>query len=475
QQVDGSAGAAEEGLCFLERLQHEPYWDEVTPLPAPPADAALACGRCRGHVLLDAEEQLRRPAALLLDWDAVAQYVAPLAHVPPAELRAGGGGRGGGNLSWRFPSWRAPEGPSYETMTLSDGLDSAWRALAQRRQAPGGSSECLRSLRCSTALLVGEAVQLARGALALDAPAEDWEAFVSAWPASMPWRALLERGWGRAVVGALLLLSATAREAPLTNWRAVSAPARAPETQGARGAEPPCSAWDTVLRLLLGAASSGAGALATALAAAPPPGACGGPAAWLRAARPALQFAAAALGEPGVVGPRPAAVGGASYGLCSAEVLRVPLGARGAASLHISRPPSWGRSRSEDVAGRRWLRVEVLLFVSTTDGCVRMTTYGKTADVRQYYSHALTLPEAHLLQWRCVVPAAGSAAPRGYAAHAFSPYGYDSMLYCDVPANGERSDRTSSSFRIPARICRSSNEDRVVYGGVECFAVVSLF
>ena len=54
-----------------------------------------------------------------------------------------------------------------------------------------------------------------------------------------------------------------------------------------------------------------------------------------------------------------------------------------------------------DQLGRPWLRLEVLHFVSTTDGTVRLTVYGHLKRDQKYYAQALTLPKALVQKWHC--------------------------------------------------------------------------
>eukprot|EP00913_Durusdinium_trenchii_P014220 g13346.t1 len=97
-----------------------------------------------------------------------------------------------------------------------------------------------------------------------------------------------------------------------------------------------------------------------------------------------------------------------------------------------------------DSLGRRWLRLELLHFVSSTDGAVRLTVYGHLQRDRKYYAQALTLPLALQQKWHCALESLESDPLQARVASFF---GYDAIAYCDFPVEGTFQELVTKDLR----------------------------
>ncbi|CAJ1355909.1 unnamed protein product [Effrenium voratum] len=345
------------GVCLLERLQHEPYWDNV---PVEPITGSCRAGTGTLSSQAEALEAMR--------WPSLRQYVQPLAYVDYTDARDLD------RISWKFPSWRA-EGPLHETMTLSDGFNTLWRALQETlRSHPCG-------LECAAAVLLGETMQFTREALARPGqrlPPPLREAFCRA-----PWRAWLKSGWAWPLLEALAAASA------------------AEAAEAASALEAACVGQLQELLTDCEAVQQLPAALCGCLD-----------------ARPMLRLAAACLA------PRPIFLGGTERRLSHTLCDLVSQQLDDTVALHVHGASAY---LQEDAEGRPWLRLEVLHFLSTLDGAARLTVYGHLARDRKYYAQALTLPLGLMKKWRCTLD--------GHTedARLTSFFGYDAILYCDIP------------------------------------------
>ncbi|CAE8610873.1 unnamed protein product [Polarella glacialis] len=452
-RIPAAGGAADSTpACLLERLQHEPFWDAV-PLTRSSQRQQLLSAEGGFDDLSDVGQQVRCEVSaetllpegqagldltmgFLQNWPMVSQYLQPLAYLAYSHFSA----PGNGTLPrpyWQSPSWRAREGPAHETMTLSDGLNTAWGTLRQAVRHAGTRRHCLRDVdgTCVAAMLVGELLQIARGALAhsqwaasasmaegvkADPLLQRLESLRRPWP----WHALLHAGWGPSLLGALLAI-------PLAGDLQLAVRDREALTGSA------CCSWvDTMTALLEADRLQPEESVSSALERAPSRRCCGGFARWLVAGRPSLMLAAASLDihRPrwGSQQQQPQQQRTLTHTLCqSQDVLQVQV-AGGDVVVHIHGASAFVR---RDVDGGMWLQLEILHFVSTTDGAVRLTVYGKTAHNLRYYAQALTLPLAHLAQWTCR-PSWDKSGPRNSKdspARLTSFFGYDSVAYCEVP------------------------------------------
>eukprot|EP00439_Symbiodinium_sp_Y106_P013641 s252_g1.t4 len=371
-------------VCHLERLQHEPFWDHVPIIQRDwniPPDCAPGAATLLGADGLDwAIDAMHLPSLM--------SYVQPLAYQYYADAV-----ERTERIGWRFPSWRSRDPSLVESMTLSSGLHTVWHSF---QEALKSAPHCGR--RCAGAALIGEALQVLHDALVRPSErppgAETLAAALrAAWPHLREERVPLLR--------IMLLLPEIASEAFAEDADACS--------------------WEP-LRMLLSASKCQAAAK-IALASAPV-------AQCLRTLRPLWE-----LGVSCFEGYQPLFLSSQrrlTHVLCDEAVLGVPL-LDSQVMMHIHGAAGF---LQEDSAGQTWLRLEVLHFMSSLDGAVRLTVYGHLKKDRGYYAQALTLPIGLLLRWRCRLSDDDTAED----ARLISFFGYDAIIYCDIPIKKEQVD-----------------------------------
>eukprot|EP00927_Polykrikos_kofoidii_P046774 TRINITY_DN40911_c0_g2_i1.p1 TRINITY_DN40911_c0_g2~~TRINITY_DN40911_c0_g2_i1.p1 ORF type:complete len:534 (-),score=77.04 TRINITY_DN40911_c0_g2_i1:199-1779(-) len=184
---------------------------------------------------------------------------------------------------------------------------------------------------------------------------------------------------------------------------------------------------------------------------------CGGLVPWLKAAQPTLILASGSAKSGGFLhGVDNGAV--LTHSLCQVDplgeedgIVRVqrvqgsgipPVGSGAglAQALILHAHGATVRRVCDESSRFCWHRVELLHFVLASDGCVRVGSYGGTnARERNYYAHALTDPDGHLARWGCSIASANSTSfwhpAEPVKATVVSSFGYDSVLYCDVPVD----------------------------------------
>ncbi|OLQ07148.1 hypothetical protein AK812_SmicGene9471 [Symbiodinium microadriaticum] len=371
-------------VCHLERLQHEPFWDHVPIIQREwniPPDCAPGAATLLGADGLDlAMDAMHLPSLM--------SYVQPLAYQYYADAV-----ERTKRIGWRFPSWRSRDPSLVESMTLSSGLHTVWHSF---QEALKSAPHCGR--RCTGAALLGEALQVLHDALARPserpAAAEALaEALGAAWPHLREERVPLLR--------IMLLLPEVASEVFAEDADACSSES---------------------LRMLLSASKCQAAAK-IALASAPV-------AQCLRTLRPLWE-----LGVSCLEGYQPLFLSSQrrlTHVLCDEAVLGVPL-LDSQVMMHIHGAAGF---LQEDSSGQTWLRLEVLHFMSSLDGAVRLTVYGHLKKDRGYYAQALTLPIGLLLRWRCRLSDDDGVED----ARLVSFFGYDAIIYCDIPIKKEQVD-----------------------------------
>lgn len=379
-------------ICLLERLQHEPFWDHV---PIVESDKQ----RCspKSSTLLPVKGGLE---ILLgsLHWPSLRQYLQPLAYVSYVDAV-----QHVDRIVWKFPSWRA-EGPLHETMTLSDGFNSFWHALQE------SLVECTSS-SCLAAVLLGETVQTAREALARPHEIPSWKSLQAALRQPLPWKAWLETNWAVPLLESFQALL----------W------ALGEETAFEREE----TAW--VLRELLTASDCQAVAKRVLTSDLPSK-----PSFW---DRPLLHLLAQCSKHSPQAGPQPSFLGQRhlTHTFCDDGVKSLPLTED--IMLHVHGASAF---LEVDSLGRRWLRLELLHFVSSTDGAVRLTVYGHLQRDRKYYAQALTLPLALQQKWHCALESLESDPLQARVASFF---GYDAIAYCDFPVEGTFQELVTKDLR----------------------------
>eukprot|EP00435_Cladocopium_sp_Y103_P053163 s579_g17.t1 len=384
--------AAAVSVCLLERLQHEPFWDDVPILASTVATPGTAAATCRpkSSTLLPATGALEHLIEAF-HWPSLRQYLQPLAYISYADAV-----QKLDRISWQFPNWRA-EGPLHETMTLSDGFNSYWQAL---QEALREGSPC-RSASCFAAVLLGEIMQLAREALSRPHERPSLDDLLHSLRLRLPWKQWLDSSWSQALLESLLALLG-----------ALTAPVEGTAVEMEEVFKDLLAAADckvVAANFLMSDFQSLWEDLETSLQ-----------------ARPLLRLVADCLATTAQSPPSflaSASERRLSHTLCDEQVQTLALGEDMLAHVH-------GASAflQVDQMGQHWLRLEFLHFVSTSDGSVRLTVYGHLKRDRMYYAQALTLPLALVQKWRCSLPDLRLTED----ARVASFFGYDAIAYCDL-------------------------------------------